>query len=91
MKLAEIWSYSKCCWCSWGNEHLFMGDSLCRTIWQVLLKLKMHALYDRLIHLLEILIVCEKEEEEEEEEEGRDKWSSASDKANGVDKGRGGN
>lgn len=48
-----------------------MGDSLCRTIWQVLLKLKMHALYDRLIHLLEILIVCEKEEEEEEE--GRDK------------------
>ena len=30
----------------------------------------MHALYDRLIHLLEILIVCEKEEEEEE---GRDK------------------
>ena len=66
-----------------------MGDSLCRTIWQVLLKLKMHALYDRLIHLLEILIVCEKEEEEEEE--GRDKWSSASDKANGVDKGRRGN
>ena len=52
----------------------------------------MHALYDILIHLLEILIVCEKEEEEEEEEEeGRDKWSSASDKANGVDKGRGGN
>ena len=47
----------------------------------------MHALYDRLIHLLEILIVCEKQEEEEE---GRDKWSSASDKVNGVDKGRGG-
>lgn len=48
----------------------------------------MHALCDRLIHLLEILIVCEKQEEEEEE--GRDKWSSASDKVNGVDKGRGG-
>lgn len=31
----------------------------------------MHALCDRLIHLLEILIVCEKQKEEEEE--GRDK------------------